>query len=64
MADNWVQNAVGRMAKKGTIGSFKRSAKSAGISTMSFAKQEVQSPTASTKMKRKAQFAINANKGR
>jgi len=64
MAGNpeWIEDAVGRMKTKGTIGSFKSAAKQKGMSTPSFARQTMKSPTASPGMKQKANFAINATK--
>jgi len=64
MATNgkWIQGAVSRMREKGTIGSFRRASKNAGMSTRSFAQQTMNSDTASPSMKKKANFAINVGK--
>lgn len=59
---NWISEAVDKMNARGTVGSFSAAAKKAGKSTEAYARQEVNSPTASTAMKRKAQFALNVHK--
>jgi hypothetical protein len=59
MAGQWIQDAVARMKEKGTIGSFKKAAKQQGMSTMPFARQTKNSPSASPAMKKKATFALN-----
>ena len=43
-------------------GAFTKKAKKAGKGVQAYAKQVVKSPTATTKTKRQAQFAINASK--
>lgn len=63
MAKKWIQGAVAKMKKKGTVGSFKKSAKKAGKSTKAFTKQVLKPGSkASKKMKKKAIFAQNVNK--
>lgn len=63
MADKWIQNAVSKMKKKGTVGSFGKEAGKAGMSTGSFA-NKVLGPNskASAATKKKAQFAKNVAK--
>ena len=58
----WLQDATNRMQAKGTVGSLSAAAKREGKSPMSFARQTKASPTASPAMKKKANFAINAQK--
>ncbi len=59
----WIQKATSKMKKKGTEGSLTEAAHHAGYgSAMEFARHEKSSPNASTKMKRKANFALNVNK--
>ena len=59
----WAQKAVKKMKAKGTEGSLTKAAHHEGYSSpMEFARHEKASPTASTKMKRKANFALNINK--
>jgi hypothetical protein len=57
----WMQKATEKMEKKGTKGSLTKAAHRAGFSPMEYAHHLKASPNASTKMKRKAQFALNAN---
>jgi len=59
MASHWIQKATEKMEKKGTTGTFSRAAKRAGMSTSAFASKEINSPNASSKMKKKALFARN-----
>lgn len=60
MAKKWIQKAVNKMEKKGTVGSFSAAAKKAGKSTAAEASSVLKSGShASTKMKKKAQFAKN-----
>ena len=59
----WAQKAEARMEKKGTKGSLTRAAHKAGYSSaLGYAHHIESTPGASTKMKRKANFAININK--
>lgn len=60
MGGKWIQAAVDKMEKKGTTGSFSRAADKAGMSTQAYAKKELASPKASGKMKKRANFALNA----
>ncbi len=64
MADKkkWIQGAVQKMNQHGTVGSFTAAAKSHHMGTEAYAHKVVDDPNASTKMKRKAQFAINVHK--
>ena len=58
----WMQKATNKMKKKGTEGSLTTAAHRAGYaSPMAFARHVKSSPKASGKMKKKANFAINAN---
>lgn len=59
MAEKWIQKAREGMEAKGTVGSFSRAAKKAGMSTMAFARKE---KNAGGKMGKKANFAINVHK--
>jgi hypothetical protein len=63
MADDpkWMEHASARMKSKGTVGSFSRAAKKAGMSTSAFAHKE---KGAGGKMGRKANFALNASKAK
>lgn len=59
----WAQKAVKKMKKKGTVGSLTAAAHHEGYSSpLEFAQHEKASPNASTKLKRKANFALNLNK--
>jgi len=59
----WIQKATARMKKKGTVGSFSRAAKKAGMSTSAFAtKVLAKGSRYSTAMKKKANFARNVKK--
>lgn len=59
----WAQKATERMKEKGTEGSLTEAAHHAGYdSAMEYARHVKGSPTASGKMKRKANFALNINK--
>lgn len=58
----WLESARKRMDQRGTVGSFKSAAKREGMSTMSFARKEKNSPKASGLMKKRANFAINSQK--
>lgn len=65
MADKpkkWIQAAVSKMKEKGTVGSFSRAAKKAGMSTQSFARKEKKSGSPS--MAKKANFALNVAKSK
>lgn len=59
---NFIQKAVSKMKKKGTIGKFSKEAAKEGESTLEHAKEIKNSPKASTKLKKEAQFAINMSK--
>jgi len=63
MAEKWMQAARNKMEKKGTVGSFTKAAKRAGMSTAAYQKQVLANPKASTKMKRKAAFRKAAVSG-
>lgn len=63
MADkHWIQDAVDKMKKKGTVGSFTSAANRAGKSVQGYASQVLASKNASPAMKKKAQFAKNVAK--
>ena len=60
MAKKWIQKAVKKMEEKGTIGSFSKAAKRAGMSTSAYAKKVTKKGSKASKaMKKKAQFAKN-----
>ena len=63
MAKKWIQAATKKMEQKGTKGSFSKAAKKAGKSTSAFATSVLANPSASPKMKKKAQFAKNVMGG-
>ncbi len=60
----WIQKAVKRMKRKGTVGSLTRAAKRAGYrSALAYARAIKRNPGRySAAMRRKANFAININK--
>jgi len=59
----WMQRARDRMEKKGTVGSFGKQAKKAGMGTQAYAKKVLaKGSKASTKTKKRAVFARNAAK--
>jgi hypothetical protein len=61
----WIQRAVSKMKKKGTVGSFSRAAKRAGITTSQLAARIKRNPGRySPAMRKKANFARNVAKGR
>lgn len=63
MAKKWIQKAVKKMKKKGTVGSFSAAAKRAGKSTTAYASKVLKPGSkASPAMKKKAQFAKNVAK--
>lgn len=63
MADkHWIQAAVDRMKKKGTVGSFTAAANRAGKSVQAYASKVLASDSASPAMKKKANFAKNVAK--
>ncbi len=63
MAKHWMQHARERMEKKGTVGSFTALAKRHGETPLQYAHQVLAHPSQhSLKVRRKAQFAVNANK--
>jgi hypothetical protein len=65
MVKHWMQKATAKMKEKGTEGSLTSAAHHAGYdSALAFAHHIKGNPDATTKMKRKANFAINANKGK
>jgi hypothetical protein len=65
MAKRWIQSAVKRMKKKGTVGSFSRAAKRAGMSTSAYANKVLKKGSkASPAMKKKANFAKNVGKSK
>ena len=58
----WIQDAVGQMEKKGTIGAFTRQAKREGLSPIDFAKKVLKNPKGYTlKTRRRATFVKNVN---
>ena len=62
MAKKWIQAATAKMKAKHTVGKFSKAAKKEGESTLEHAIEIKNSPKASTKLKREAQFAINMSK--
>ena len=65
MSQNWLGKAKAEMKRKGTEGSFRAAATRKGLKTMAYAKQVTRPGSkASPKIKKKAQFALNATKGR
>ena len=63
MAKHWIQKAVRKMKKKGTVGSFGAAAKRAGMSTSAYASKVLSKKShASAAMKKEAQFAKNVAK--
>lgn len=61
--DKWIQKATDKMEQHGTKGSLTRAAHRAGYSSaLGYARHEKNDPDASTKMKRKANFALNVNR--
>ena len=63
MEKNWIQGVDKEMEKKGTVGSFTKQAKKAGMSVQDFAKKVKDNPSDYTETTRKrAQFAINMSK--
>lgn len=64
MAKKWIQAATDKMKKKGTVGSFSAAEEKAGKSTSAYASQVLKPGShASSKMKKKAQFAKNVAGG-
>jgi len=55
----WIQAARKRMEQKGTVGSFRRAAKRAGMDTCAYARKVMNDPKASKTLKRRALFALN-----
>lgn len=64
MADKWIQSAVSRMKRKGTVGALGRAAKRAGFSSaLAYARHILAHKSQySPLMRRRAQFAVNAAK--
>lgn len=61
----WAQKATKKMEQKGTKGSLTKAAHGAGYdSPLSYAHHIMSSKKASPKMKAKANFAVNINKGK
>ena len=60
MGKNWIGKAVRSMEHRGTAGSFSAAADKAGMDTAEYARKELANPKASTKMKKRANFALNA----
>jgi hypothetical protein len=59
----WIGDAVAGMKRKGTVGSFTRQAKGAGMGVQAFANKVAASPeNYSTTTRRRANFARNVNK--
>jgi len=59
----WLQKATAKMKSKGTEGSLTAAAHHAGYdSPIEYARHVKSSPNATGKMKKKANFALNANK--
>ena len=60
----WIQAATEKMERKGTVGTFSAAAKKAGKSTSAYATHVLKPGSrASSKMKKKAQFAKNVAGG-
>ena len=58
----WIQDAVGQMKKKGTIGAFTKQAKREGLTPIEFAKKVLKNPKGYTlKTRRRANFVRNVN---
>jgi hypothetical protein len=58
----WIQDAVGQMKKKGTIGAFTKQAKREGLTPIEFAKKVIKNPKGYTlKTRRRASFVKNVN---
>ena len=65
MAKKWIQKAKKRMEKKGTVGSFSKAAKRAGMSTSAFATKVLKKGSKySAALKKKANFAKNVGKSK
>jgi hypothetical protein len=61
MAKHWIQKAVKKMKKKGTVGSFTAAASRAGMGVQAYANKVLSKKShASAAMKKKANFARNA----
>lgn len=60
----WLQSAKDRMKKKGTVGSLTRIAKAHGETAMGYAHEHDHDPDISPSVRKKIQFAENANKGK
>ena len=58
----WIQDAISKMKKKGTINLFKKQAKREGLTTIEFAKKVLKNPKGYTlKTRRRANFVRNVN---
>jgi hypothetical protein len=58
----WIQDAISKMKKKGTINLFKKQAKREGLTTIEFAKKVLKNPKGYTlKTRRRAMFVKNTN---
>jgi hypothetical protein len=63
MPDRWIQRAAKKMKEKGTVGSLTAAANRRGITAMQLARHIKTHPEDfSPEMRKKANFAINANK--
>ena len=59
---NWIGKAAASMKRRGTKGTFSKSAKQAGMSTGAYANKVLSNPKASPLQKKRANFARNAIK--
>lgn len=60
--ETWIQEAVGKMKKKGSIGAFTKQAKREDMTTIEFAKKVLKQPKGYTlKTRRRANFIKNTN---
>lgn len=58
----WIQDAISKMEKKGTIGAFVKQAKREGMTTIEFAKKVLKNPKGyALKTRRRANFVKNTN---
>lgn len=63
MSRHWIQKAVRKMKKKGTVGSFTAAANKAHMGVQAYASKVLSKKShASAAMKKKANFAKNAGK--
>ena len=64
MAKKWLQKASEKMQQKGTVGSFSKKARKAGMSTEGYAAKIMKSKNAPAHLRQQANFARNAGKSR